>query len=234
MVGLIVCGILITFWTFFVMKAVPQFSSGDTPSLDDAQSNGCISTIPLTTIIRQQRKSLDWIAEVVEIFIVVSVTVSFIAVGSGLKNFIDGHINTFVKIVKRNSPVAGHLSTPSITFILKYLAYFFSFAISVGFAIGKPSCFLVVLEYFTSLALNLENGFFISHMVILAAKHCNIDTAKNSKAPSANIPVQLQQPWGVRTAYITSLFFHWCCVLFYWRFFVQPDNRGRALLKVGN
>ncbi len=74
-----------------MMKAVPQTSPNpESPSLAGAAENGCISTIPLTEVINQDTPTLTWIANVVEAFIIISVTISFITVGSGMKNFIDG------------------------------------------------------------------------------------------------------------------------------------------------
>jgi len=45
---------------------------------------------PLAEIIKQDKPDLDWIAMIVDVFIVVSISISFITVGSGLKNFLDG------------------------------------------------------------------------------------------------------------------------------------------------
>jgi hypothetical protein len=44
----------------------------------------------LTEVIRDTQPDLEWIAKIVEVFIVVSISISFITVGSGLKNFLDG------------------------------------------------------------------------------------------------------------------------------------------------
>ncbi len=42
--GLVVCGLLIVLWTYFVMLAVPQ-TAATGPSLEDAADHGCISTV---------------------------------------------------------------------------------------------------------------------------------------------------------------------------------------------
>lgn len=41
-----------------------------------------------------------------------------------------------------------HLSWFSVETGLKIVLYLFSFGLSIGFAVGKPACFLVMLEYF--------------------------------------------------------------------------------------
>ena len=41
-----------------------------------------------------------------------------------------------------------HLSWFSVETGLKIVLYLFSFGLSIGFAVGKPACLLVMLEYF--------------------------------------------------------------------------------------
>jgi len=194
--GLVVCGMLIVLWTYFVMKAVPQTDPSDeNPSLLGAAENGCISTIPLTEIIDQQTPNLAWIANIVEGFIIISVTISFITVGSGMKNFIDGYISSFIK--KNPVTLFRNLPTwlpPSI--IYKSLAYFISFGISLAVALGKPACFLVIMEYFTSMALNLENGAFIAYMVLVSSKY-----------KIAKIPLPLPKFWMTKLTFAVAAFF---------------------------
>jgi len=200
--GLFACGVLITLWTYFVMKAVPQLDTDEnSPSLERAMENGCISTIPLTEIVRGKQPSLRWVAHVVEAFIMVSVTVSFITVGSGLKNYLDGYLVNLVQMfpvtgLLRKLPKSLH-SMHTVNLLCKAVTYFFCFGAVIGFAVGKPTCFLVVLEYFTSMALNLENGAFISYMTIVSIKY-----AKRGES----IPMPL--PSGIiRGAYAITVFF---------------------------
>ena len=167
MSGLFACGILIVLWTFFIMKAVPQTSEDDdSPSLQSANGtpnlfgsnsldNGCISTIPLVEILEDDEhgnSSFGWIATIVQVFIMISVTVSFIAVGkiqhegfsyqagSGLKNFLDGQALFFVDHIPWNTIPVVRRYNPII--LIKVLMYTFSFGSSLAIALGKPSCFL--------------------------------------------------------------------------------------------
>jgi len=184
-------------WTYFVIKVVPQKSKDDSPSLTRAAENGCISTIPLTEILNDQEPALSWIAKVVEAFIVISVTISFITVGSGLKNFIDGYVLNFAAWMPIHAITKFRIlrwCTPVIFY--KIVIYTVSFGASISIAVGKPSCFLVILEYFTSAALNLENGAFIAYMMVIGTKY------KITK-----IPLPLKQPHATRLAYVVAVFF---------------------------
>jgi len=215
-IGLCVCAILVVLWTLFVMLAVPQ-KSDDGDSLEDAAENGCISTVPLTNIIKQRESGLDWIATIVKVFIVVSISISFITVGSGMKNFLDGYAFTFATKVQNKaadgSRTAGkvvnffdrvqaksdHLSWFSIEMGFRFLLYFISFGVAVGFAASKPACFLVMLEYVASFALNLEAGFFIAWMAIMSSRY--------TRNLLLEVPVPLPQPWATRFAYVVGSFF---------------------------
>lgn len=214
-VGLCVCSVLIVLWTLFVMLAVPQ--TGPAPSLEEAADKGCISTIPLTEVIRDTQPDLEWIAKIVEVFIVVSISISFITVGSGLKNFLDGYAFTFSSKIQASAEngsglamkITGffdnvqarslHLSWFSVETGLKIVLYLISFGLSIGFAVGKPACFLVMLEYFASFALNLEAGLFIALMAVVSSRY--------GRNLSSYIPLPLPQPFASRFAYVLGSFF---------------------------
>lgn len=107
----------------------------------------------MTEIIREKDSGLDWIAKIVEVFIVISISISFITMGSGLKNFLDGYVDTITKVIEAREDNIFHRLppflwwvTPSLTF--RVLLYVLSFGFCIGFAAGNPSCFLVLLEYF--------------------------------------------------------------------------------------
>jgi amino acid permease len=204
MVGLMVCGLLVVLWTYFVMLAVPQEGPKGTPSLAEAEDNGCISTIPLTDIIKEDHPDLTWVATIVEVFILISVTVSYITVGSGLKNFLDGYARHFSKLLVASRynflerlPPKMQWMSPNLFF--KILLYLGSFGLCVGFALGKPACFLVVLEYFGSFALNVESGVFVAFMIMVSSKY--------GKMLGVEIPEPLPQPWSFYFSYVTGLFF---------------------------
>eukprot|EP01102_Stenamoeba_stenopodia_P019591 TRINITY_DN7438_c0_g1_i2.p1 TRINITY_DN7438_c0_g1~~TRINITY_DN7438_c0_g1_i2.p1 ORF type:complete len:207 (+),score=30.60 TRINITY_DN7438_c0_g1_i2:73-693(+) len=203
------------------MKAVPQTASHDEPSLEQAAAGGCISTIPLTEVIKRTESlnSLDWIADIVDYFIMISVTISFITVGSGLKNFLDGYVATLSDKFPLINWKVGHIiskvcPTPLFYRIVLYSA---SFGLSIGFAVGKPSCFLVILEYLTSMALNLENGAFIAYMAIIAVQF----------KIASKIPLPIDKKWSAPGAWSVGGFFM-LTVLFGIGYFIYTaiDSKG--------
>jgi hypothetical protein len=48
--------------------------------------------VPLVNIIYERHPSFAWIATTVDLFIMTSITVSFITVGAGLKHVLDGSV----------------------------------------------------------------------------------------------------------------------------------------------
>jgi hypothetical protein len=91
--GLCVCGAAIATFTFFVMKAVPQFPSAEDPermSLQKAGEEGCLSTIALADTMQTVSGGegiIQPMSQVIDFFIMISVTVSYITVATGLKVF---------------------------------------------------------------------------------------------------------------------------------------------------
>ncbi|KAK4535685.1 hypothetical protein CDCA_CDCA05G1710 [Cyanidium caldarium] len=96
--GLLTCYVLNVVWCVSVLAVVPQTAplspSGNAtavPSLDAAQQAGEISTIPLVqTLELRGMSSVRVVDALVNLFITVSITVSFLVVGAGLRHMIDG------------------------------------------------------------------------------------------------------------------------------------------------
>jgi len=55
-----------------------------------AEEEGVPSTVPLINIIEQRYQQFTWIATTVDVFIITSITVSFVVVGTGMKHVLDG------------------------------------------------------------------------------------------------------------------------------------------------
>ncbi|KAK3738367.1 hypothetical protein QZH41_010677 [Actinostola sp. cb2023] len=51
-----------------------------------AEANGKISTIPLTEILQKQYTEFTWIALLIQIFVMISITVSFLTIGAALRH----------------------------------------------------------------------------------------------------------------------------------------------------
>lgn len=87
--GLAVCWIINILWVYFLLIIVPQTArpgEDEENTLEYARKHGLISTVPLINIINKKFPSLAWIAYLVNIFIMISITVSFITLGAGLKH----------------------------------------------------------------------------------------------------------------------------------------------------
>ncbi|XP_064186050.1 uncharacterized protein si:ch211-51h4.2 isoform X3 [Anguilla rostrata] len=109
--GLVTCAILNVLWCWAVLEIVPQMSvqkvledgvwnkSASLPaytltysniSLEQSERAGEIATIPLTQIITQKYSRFSWVAQLIQTFIAISLTVSFLVMGSAMKHTIDG------------------------------------------------------------------------------------------------------------------------------------------------
>ena len=95
--GLIVCWALNVGWAASVLLLVPQTAAqaaalGLPPSasLQSAAASGQISTVPVAAIIDARFPQLRWVAAGVSFFIALSISVSFVIMGTGLKSVLEG------------------------------------------------------------------------------------------------------------------------------------------------
>jgi amino acid permease len=97
--GLCVCWALNIGWAASILSIVPQtsaeaisqgFAGGASASLEYALQTGQISTIPLTLVIGSKFPSFSWISTCVSVFIALSISVSYIIMGTGLKSVLEG------------------------------------------------------------------------------------------------------------------------------------------------
>ncbi|KAM4739997.1 uncharacterized protein FYW61_004252 [Anableps anableps] len=111
--GLTTCTVLNILWCWAVLEIVPQTSlperrmatttqptssspsappSSASPlvfsniSLEESEKAGEIATIPLTKIINERYRAYSWVAELIQVFIAISITVSFLVMGSAMKH----------------------------------------------------------------------------------------------------------------------------------------------------
>lgn len=102
-VGIGVCYILNLVWALFVLGIVPQTAAdaaarGMSVSLEQASARGEIATVAVLAVIRQSYPQYNYIATSVTAFITLSITVSFNAVGLGLKHVMDGISRSLVTL----------------------------------------------------------------------------------------------------------------------------------------
>ncbi|XP_039614786.1 uncharacterized protein si:ch211-51h4.2 [Polypterus senegalus] len=195
--GLITCTILNIVWCYAVLEIVPQlsvrkvlvegisnnsepFANEAAPaysfiysniSLEQSEKAGEIATIPLAKILIEQYAEFAWVAWVTEVFIAVSITVSFLVLGSTMKHTIEGWVNSVWSAP--DDAMSGHLQRCS-TFLskscnLKSLAHqllcLLAFGLIFIVAVCNPKGFVVILDKVASFTLNLEAGLFIFLML---------------------------------------------------------------------
>ncbi|KAL1022466.1 hypothetical protein UPYG_G00028050 [Umbra pygmaea] len=195
--GLTTCTILNILWCWAVLEIVPQVSvhrvmegvvnntgallpdssaHGYTLifsniSLEASEKAGEIATIPLTKIISVKYRRYSWVAELIQVFIAVSITVSFLVMGSAMKHTIDGlvnsHCNTklewITKVWERTLPQSFHRcsSRGFASGLMSILAFGIIFIVSSC----DPRGFVLMLDKVVSFSLNTEVGLFIFLML---------------------------------------------------------------------
>jgi len=174
--GIFTCFVLNILWCLFVLRIVPQY--GDI-SLEQAEEEGNISTVPLVQIIETtpELHQFTWIAVLVQIFITTSITVSFVTLSSGMKHVLDGYVKSFKLAARRNrrsvlKRIMNTLSrcTRHPATVVQFTLYTLMYGFILLLALFNPKSFFIVMEVFASLALNLESGFFIAIMLIVAGR----------------------------------------------------------------
>nr|XP_046156711.1 uncharacterized protein si:ch211-51h4.2 isoform X1 [Oncorhynchus gorbuscha] len=196
--GLATCTVLNILWCWAVLEIVPQMSvqrvmgegvvnttsgvvSESSPtaytmvysniSLEESEKAGEIATIPLTKIISLKYRHYSWVAELIQIFIAISITVSFLVMGSAMKHTIDGLVNShwntklewMSKVCERTLPQSFHRcsSRGLANGLISLLAFGIIFIVSSC----DPRGFVVMLDKVVSFSLNTEVGLFIFVML---------------------------------------------------------------------
>nr|XP_019936133.1 PREDICTED: uncharacterized protein LOC109625363 [Paralichthys olivaceus] len=198
--GLTTCTILNILWCWAVLEIVPQTSlpemrtavetsthldSSSPPgqrasappllysniSLEESEKAGEIATIPLTRIINERYRAYSWVAELIQVFIAISVSVSFLVMGSAMKHTIDGLVSSMwsrrlewlSKAWERNLPNKQHICSARsvVKGFMSLLAFVAIFIVSVC----DPRGFVVMLDKVVSFSLNTEVGLFVFIML---------------------------------------------------------------------
>ena len=156
-------------WCYFVLRIVPQLPNGsegrpggegDVMTLWDAEQQGQISTVPLVNIIRLDHPKFRWIATIVMLFTMVSITVSFVVNSMGWKHYVEGLLESWTPSSESSSSTAAlwkraWLAIRNLSITWKRAIIFgvsFSFVLAV--ALFNPKSFLKIMEKVTSLAAN--------------------------------------------------------------------------------
>eukprot|EP00057_Strongylocentrotus_purpuratus_P026444 XP_011680918.1 PREDICTED: uncharacterized protein LOC762641 [Strongylocentrotus purpuratus] len=193
--GLATCMILNVLWCWAVLDIVPQLSSCTTHiteevlvqenttevnvftspsvspcvedlSLERSAKQGEISTVPLIEILEDDYPQYTWVAILVELFIMISITVSYLTIGSAMLHsflgWLDAHM-AWDKVDKGNTVPAKVKYCPKR--ICRPLLSLLVFGLVFVVAMLDPKGFVTMLDKIASLLLNLEAGLFIFLMI---------------------------------------------------------------------
>ena len=207
--GIFLCYILNILWALFIISTVPQ--EGAPFSLAKAAEEGQISTVPLIALIQESFKRYSWIAGVVSVFVLISVSVSYMALGTGLKHVIDGFAHAKKKrrdqhVLLEDERVVEEEVEEEESLKLNFLLYGASFGLILVIALANPNGFVLILEIFGTLSLNLECGVFVVMMVYGSIQRQQDDE------DTEDIPLPLQ--WNALKAciYFAGTTFTLACV----------------------
>ncbi|KAM7388768.1 hypothetical protein PAMP_024918 [Pampus punctatissimus] len=140
-------------------------------SLEESEKAGEIATIPLTRIINERYRAYNWVAELIQVFIAISVTVSFLVMGSAMKHTIDGLVSSLwssrlewlSKAWERNLPNKQHVC--SARSMAKGFMSLLGFSVIFIVSVCDPRGFVVILDKVVSFSLNTEVGLFVFIML---------------------------------------------------------------------
>jgi len=166
-------------WCYFVLRIVPQMPSSTTPAaqgagegevmtLWDAEQQGQISTVPLVNIIRLDHPRFRWIATIVMLFTMVSITVSFIVNSMAWKHYVEGLLESWTPVKEsannynnnNNGRIASFWRRTWLTIRnmpinwKRAVAFSVSFTFVLSVALFNPKSFLKIMEKVTSFAAN--------------------------------------------------------------------------------
>lgn len=177
--GLTLVWIFNILWCYFILQIVPQTGPHDddktnVTTLRGAERWGEISTVPLSNIINSAYPQFKWIATIIMLFTVISVTVSFIVNGVALKHVLDGLIKGWKAVDESPNMRFWKRWWRKISSIgdryKKAILYISSFAFILILALANPKGFLSIMERITSFALNFTGGVAICWMLDASRK----------------------------------------------------------------
>ena len=146
--GLLTVWAVTMLWCFCVLMVVPQHEGEH--SLEGAEAAGHISTVPLIDIINEEHPRFHFVATVIDVFTMISISVSFITIGTGFRGQLDG----LSRHIGRGLPL--------------WVLHLAGFGLVLLLAVANPDSFVLIIKRGTSLALNLGTGIYIPFMAMRA------------------------------------------------------------------
>ncbi|XP_053404886.1 uncharacterized protein LOC123556145 [Mercenaria mercenaria] len=152
--------------------------------------------------INQSYPTFKWVAMLVELFIAVSITVSYLTIGAVLHHTLNGWVNSFwtkdsmaTYRDKLKSPTKCSCCTSQC--MCNTMLSFLVFGIVFFIAMMDPQGFLDMLEKFASLTINLEVALFIFWMFM---------KSRNKENRNLKIPLPMP-PFVYYLVYIIPVYF---------------------------
>ncbi|XP_067944169.1 uncharacterized protein [Watersipora subatra] len=190
-------------WTFGVLYVVPQSNECHHHILEDsteeicpqtnftlewAAENGQISTVPFTKVIKEDYSQFSWVAWLITVFIVVSITVSYTIAITSICQTVEGFVASKWPKERWNCMNVGeHLTLQFFVYLLICLV-----AMTTIFCVAysNPKGFLVIIEYLVSLTAGMLCAWFLPVIFWNATKEDRIYL--NIPAPLSKLQVWSQ------------------------------------------
>lgn len=176
MTGVTICYILNLLWCVAVVLVVPQSTSSmalekgnpnflSVPSnmtLDAANSQGEISTVPLMQVLEATHDKTNYVvALLVNFFIVVSITVSMVILSVGMIHYIKGSVTSSNS--RSNSEGGVNASDEGQLF----MRYFASYLMVLGLTLYNAKALFRVMEGLLTIVIGLEAAIFFVYMFVV-------------------------------------------------------------------
>merc|ERR1739838_795880 len=162
-------------------------------------------------MVMLEAKNYSWIAFLVQIFVTVSVTVSFITYASSLFHSVSAMVDNLILIGRKNKTPAETqlLSTSRFTScwsptLLRTFVGFISFSLSFTVAITQPKSFVKLLDRVVATI----NGFIFGPVfIVMYVRAC--------RPPFRHLIIPMRTPAGFRSwgASLVAAYFSLCFVL---------------------
>ncbi|EDV22246.1 uncharacterized protein TRIADDRAFT_59293 [Trichoplax adhaerens] len=180
-------------------------------SLARARRHGIISTVVLTKTLRQHYPQYDWLAWLTESFISISITVSYLTMGSALIHLVNGLFHRMYEKVDQyfiNREKQQLLANPRFSFLtprilIQKLVEAIVFTIVFLVSLTNPEAFIKILNFFSSFCFNIQTGFFLP-LMIYAAEHHEILKTVHIPYPMSRMTYYL--------TYVAASFYMFSCI----------------------
>lgn len=173
LLGMATCFILGVMWCYFMLQSVPQ--TGPAPSLEDALEHGQIAIIPFVAVLSESAPDLLWLGTVTNVFMLVSITVSFVTMSTAMKHVLDGYLESLMSSSRACLRSLFHRLRTRCgvrgTWIIGAAPiYLIGFGLVLVVALNNPRSFVTMMEVVTSASLNIEAGLCVALMVPLSQR----------------------------------------------------------------